>query len=86
MLIASLFIIKPKLETIQMSINGRINKQIMIYSYNDYFRTTFFFLMKYLIHSNKDESQKNMLSQGSQTEKNTYSYDSICVKFKNIQN
>ena len=43
MLIASLFIIKPKLETIQMSINGRINKQIMIYSYNDYFRTTFFF-------------------------------------------
>ena len=46
----------------------------------------FFFLMKYLIHSNKDESQKNMLSQGSQTEKNTYSYDSSCVKFKNIQN
>ena len=39
MLIASLFIIKPKLETIQMSINGRIDKQIMIYSYNDYFRT-----------------------------------------------
>ena len=38
MLIASLFI-KPKLETIQMSINGRIDKQIMIYSYNDYFRT-----------------------------------------------
>lgn len=42
--------------------------------------------MKYLIHSNKDESQKNMLSQGSQTERNTHSSDSICVKFKNIQN
>lgn len=33
-----------------------------------------------------DKPQKDILSQGSQTQKNIYSYDCVYMKFKNKQN
>lgn len=70
-----------KLETTQMSINRKMDKHIMAYSWNELLLSNKKDWTTHA-HNNLDESQKYFVTEESQLQKCT-NYDYIYRKFKN---